>query len=65
MGYAPRDFVATPTEQRALQERQLVGWNPSISGTKSEDTLVSSGEVLTAMNDWPMCGSRPDILVRT
>jgi Xaa-Pro aminopeptidase len=64
MGYAPRDFVATPSETRAVRERQLVGWNPSISGTKSEDTILSGGEVLTAMNDWPMCGARPDILVR-
>ena len=64
MGYAPRDFLATPSETRTVCERQLVGWNPSITGTKSEDTLVSGGEVLTAMHDWPMRGSRPDILVR-
>jgi Xaa-Pro aminopeptidase len=65
MGYAPRDFVATPSETRAVRERQLVGWNPSITGTKSEDTILSGGEVLTAMSDWPTCGTRPDILVRT
>jgi hypothetical protein len=64
MGYAPRDFVATPSETRAIRERQLIGWNPSITGTKSEDTIVSGGEVLTAMRDWPMLGARPSILVR-
>jgi len=64
MGYAPRDFVATPTETRSVRERQLVGWNPSITGTKSEDTIFSGGEVITSMNDWPMLGGRPDILVR-
>jgi len=41
-----------------------VGWNPSITGTKSEDTILSSGEVITGMKNWPVCGSRPDILCR-
>lgn len=64
MGYECRDFKATPDETRPVLDNQLVGWNPSITGTKSEDTILSSGEVLTAMADWPMCGTRPDILVR-
>lgn len=64
MGYAARDFLATPRETRTIRERQAIGWNPSITGTKSEDTLLSGGEVLTAMHDWPACGSRPDFLVR-
>lgn len=64
MGYEGRDFKATPTEMRRVVENQAVGWNPSITGTKSEDTILSSGEVLTEMKDWPMCGSRPDILCR-
>ncbi len=64
MGYEGRDFKATPTETRKVVADQAVGWNPSIAGTKSEDTILSSGEVLTAMRDWPMCGTRPDILCR-
>ena len=64
MGYEGRDFKATPSETRCVRERQPVGWNPSIAGTKSEDTILSSGEVLTAMRGWPMNGSRPDILCR-
>lgn len=64
MGYEPRDFWATPGEQRRVAPHQAVGWNPSITGTKSEDTLLSTGEVLTATPGWPLCGSRPDILVR-
>ena len=64
MGYEGRDFKATPTETRKVVENQAIGWNPSISGTKSEDTILSSGEVLTTMKDWPMCGTRPDILCR-
>lgn len=63
MGYAARDFVATPTETRTVQENQLVGWNPSVTGTKCEDTILSTGEVLTAMRDWPMRDGQAEILV--
>lgn len=40
MGYECRDFKATPTESRTVQPNQLVGWNPSITGTKSEDMIL-------------------------
>jgi Xaa-Pro aminopeptidase len=68
MGYECRDFCVTPTTSGAAVPNQVVGWNPSISGTKSEDAVLTrsaaDAEVLTAMTDWPMLGSRPDILVR-
>jgi len=55
-GYEPREFVATPglTDEVALG--QVYAWNPSITGTKSEDTILVSekdNEILTAMKDWP------------
>ena len=59
-----RDYLVTPGETRRVVENQAVGWNPSITGTKSEDTILSSGEVLTEMKNWPVRGSRPDILCR-
>jgi len=66
MGYEARDFLVTPTERRLVEDHQLVGWNPSITGTKSEDTILSSTrEVLTVMDNWPMTPhGRPDILRR-
>ncbi len=64
MGYEGRDYLATPSETRRVVENQAVGWNPSITGTKSEDTILSSGEVITGIKSWPICGSRPDILCR-
>jgi antitoxin VapB len=65
MGYECRDFKATPSESRRVLENQLVGWNPSITGTKSEDTILSTGEIVTPMDDWPQVAiGRPDILVR-
>lgn len=69
MGYELREFKATPTETRQVQPMQLAGWNPTITGTKSEDTILSTGEVVTPTPDWPMLElgggvSRPDILSR-
>jgi antitoxin VapB len=64
VGYEGREFKATPSETRRIVERQAVGWNPSITGTKSEDTILSTGEVLTDSPGWPRCGGRPDVLLR-
>ena len=55
-GYEPREYVATPYSQDLVQEGQVYAWNPSIAGTKSEDTLLvtrSDAEVLTAIDGWP------------
>ncbi len=64
LGYECRDFCVTPSTQGVVVENQLVAWNPSIAGTKSEDTILSTGEVLTAIPDWPTVCKRPDILAR-
>lgn len=76
MGYQARDFKAAPDRTDPIKPRQAIGWNPSITGTKSEDTLLvydgsaeggAVREVLTGMDDWPVCPaqeSRPDILLR-
>ncbi|MHB8994518.1 MAG: M24 family metallopeptidase [Armatimonadota bacterium] len=74
-GYAGRDYKATPDTREVVLENQAFAWNPSITGTKSEDTILvtSAGpEVLTAAVDWPMVEAeyhgevfaRPDILIR-
>ena len=55
-GYAGREFRATPGEARTILERQAFAWNPSIAGTKSEDTflaLPAGPEPLTAPQEWP------------
>jgi Xaa-Pro aminopeptidase len=68
MGYEPRDFCVTPSTRGVVPADQMVGWNPSITGTKSEDTILArdrgAAEVLTATADWPMLGARPAILER-
>jgi Xaa-Pro aminopeptidase len=55
--YEPRDFVATPDSTEVVRENQVYAWNPSITGVKSEDTILvgaSGNEVLTAIDGWPL-----------
>ena len=40
-GYAPRDYRATAESQDTVQPWQAFAWNPSITGTKSEDTVLA------------------------
>lgn len=73
-GYVGRDWRAAPGESRRVLEHQAFAWNPSITGTKSEDTIVVTAdgfEILTRSGGrWPMrtvtlgeaVVERPDIL---
>lgn len=58
-GYNAREVIATPAESFTLEAGMICAWNPSITGTKSEDSvLVRAGdqapEALTAMYGWPV-----------
>jgi Xaa-Pro aminopeptidase len=56
-GYEPREVVATPGSPDMVNLGQAYAWNPSITGTKSEDTLLvgpSSNEILTCIPAWPV-----------
>lgn len=56
-GYEPREYLATPGSTDVVAVGQTYAWNPSITGAKSEDTLLvgqDSNEVLTTIEDWPM-----------
>jgi Xaa-Pro aminopeptidase len=55
-GYEPREFVAGPASTDVVSVGQAYAWNPSITGTKSEDTILvgeTCNEVLTAIDGWP------------
>lgn len=57
-GYMSREVLATPGETFALDEGMICAWNPSITGTKSEDSVLVRGggqtpEVMTAIYGWP------------
>jgi len=54
--YDARDWVATPSSPEVVATGQAYAWNPSITGTKSEDTILVGGErneVITAIDNWP------------
>jgi len=55
-GYEPREYLATPISHHVVRPLQAFAWNPSITGTKSEDTIiVNEGgyEIITPVGDWP------------
>jgi Xaa-Pro aminopeptidase len=77
-GYAGRDLIVTPNSSEKILDQQAVSWNPSITGTKSEDTFIIHGgqrQVITACSaEWPTITVqtpsgqpliRPAILVRS
>jgi antitoxin VapB len=56
IGYRSRDWIAHPASHDIVRDRQAFAWNPSITGTKVEDTaLLMSGtiEVITSTKSWP------------
>jgi Xaa-Pro aminopeptidase len=56
-GYEPREYVATPNSEEVVATGQVYAWNPSITGTKVEDSVMvgeTGNEVLTAIEGWPM-----------
>ncbi len=56
-GYEPRESIGTPGSTDQVLAGQAYAWNPSITGTKSEDTILVSehgNEVVTSIPGWPM-----------
>lgn len=73
IGYAGRDFRVDFTTPGLIKDHQAFCWNPSITGTKSEDTILVTREgieILTNPTIFPKvtveaCGRefiRPDVL---
>jgi Xaa-Pro aminopeptidase len=55
-GYRSREWVAHPVSGEHVRPPQAFAWNPSITGTKVEETaLVSDGgvELITTTDGWP------------
>jgi len=75
-GYLTREFRVNDSSEEVLVEARALAWNPSITGTKSEDTIITSSSgpiILTDTGNW--CPAikvkrergeilRPDILVK-
>lgn len=70
-GYAGREVFGRPGDPTAVEVDQLYAWNPTIDGTKSEDTFLvtdAGPEVVTVDGAWPTAEggeglARPDALV--
>ena len=55
-GYRTREWVAHPSSSDTIGPDQAFAWNPSITGTKVEETVIVSGgrcEVITASHKFP------------
>ena len=56
-GYKTRDWVAHPASAERVEDRQAFAWNPSVTGTKTEETCVAARdgvEILTTTPNWPL-----------
>lgn len=56
IGYQNRDYRVGPETAEVIQEDQAFCWNPSIAGTKSEDTILASSrgpEIITVPGIFP------------
>lgn len=70
-GYVGREYRASAAATQVVRDSQAFAWNPSIAGTKSEDTMLatrSGPELLTVTPDLPHVEvgglRRADILIR-
>lgn len=74
-GYQGRDYLGGFDAPGVVLENQPYAWNPSITGAKSEDTILATAKgpvIITESKNWPMVEveregctlRRPDILVR-
>ncbi len=55
-GYEPREWIVSTGSPDRVQVNQVYAWNPSISGAKSEDTILVDEEenvILTHIDGWP------------
>ncbi len=55
-GYEPREYLAVPGSTDRVIVGQAYAWNPSITGCKSEDTILvreTENQILTEIPNWP------------
>jgi Xaa-Pro aminopeptidase len=56
-GYEPREYLGLPGSSYFVSTGQAYAWNPSITGVKSEDTILiteNGRQILTDIDGWPM-----------
>lgn len=55
IGYAARDYRVDFNTPGLIQENQAFCWNPSITGTKSEDTIIATSNGIIPVSKPVMC----------
>jgi Xaa-Pro aminopeptidase len=63
-GYRTRDWVAHPSGTEQVQAGQAFAWNPSITGTKIEETCIATSEgieIITTTQGWPVIAINGDV----
>jgi antitoxin VapB len=56
IGYEPREYIAFSESTQSVRANQAFGWNPTVQGTKSEDSILVKDdglEILTLTTKWP------------
>lgn len=56
IGFESREWILRPTLQETIYKNQMIAYNPTLIGTKAEETLLmleGSKEILTIGNDFP------------
>ncbi|MGE5623566.1 MAG: M24 family metallopeptidase [Methanocella sp.] len=57
LGYQPREYVAMPGSTVEIVAPQGLAWNPTVQGTKCEETVLvteNGPEILTHTPSWPV-----------
>jgi Xaa-Pro dipeptidase len=57
IAYEPREFLAVPGCTEVVKSGMAFAWNPSITGTKNEDTILVNDtgyEVISNTPGWPV-----------
>jgi Xaa-Pro dipeptidase len=58
IGYDDREYVIRPGVSHIIRENQAFAWNPTITGSKMEETILATAdgfELLTrSLSEWPM-----------
>ena len=55
-GYLPREYIVNPSTKIKVEAFQPFAWNPTVAGTKSEDTILVTNrglDLITKSPDWP------------